>query len=529
MRHLPIVLPEPASGAMGAPVLTRLSQPLSLALARRIFSFPIMLGCLLVSGAFYWACKFEVDPDFWWHLKVGDQILATHHWPTTDPYSFTTGGQPWLAYEWLGDVLFSFTNHIGGIRGLEALFIVLGGAIVLGLYGLTTLRTENSKAAFIATTILMLLASASMTLRPQMLGYFFLILTLILLERFRQGKSRELWVLPILFLVWVNTHGSWIIGLGTVLAYWVGGVFNFRIGGIEARPWSPKERRQLSFVFLLCLCVLPFTPYGTELCAYPFEVASSLPLNVAHISEWQSMPFNLLGGQIFLGLVLGFLIVQMALRLTWRLEELGLFLFGAMTAFLHVRFLLIFVPFFAPLLATIIARWVIPYKPAKDKFILNFALMAMMLGGIVHYFPSRSDLQNSVAQRLPSKAVDYINENFIPGPMYNSYGFGGYLVWARGPEHKVFVDGRGELYERGGVLRDYLYISELKPGALSVLRKYRIQSCLIQYDEPLATLLAVSPEWERIYVDNVSAIFVRRDPAASQTLVQVHSVQGRKE
>ena len=49
-------------------------------------------------------------------------------------------------------------------------------------------------------------------------------------------------------------------------------------------------------------------------------------------------------------------------------------------------------------------------------------------------------------------AVDYLKKNPLPGPMYNNYGFGGYLVWSRGPEQKVFIDGRGDVYERGGVL-----------------------------------------------------------------------------
>ena len=79
-----------------------------------------------------------------------------------------------------------------------------------------------------------------------------------------------------------------------------------------------------------------------------------------------------------------------------------------------------------------------------------------------------------------------------------------------GPQQKVFIDGRGDVYERGGVLADYVHITHLKPASLAVLRGYGVKSCLVQRDEPLATLLSASPEWQRIYSDAQSALFTRR-------------------
>ena len=73
-----------------------------------------MLGALLLGGVFWSLRMFVVDPDMWWHVKVGEGILATHHWPTMDPYSFTVAGQPWIAYEWLGEVLLAAANRLGG-------------------------------------------------------------------------------------------------------------------------------------------------------------------------------------------------------------------------------------------------------------------------------------------------------------------------------------------------------------------------------------------------------------------------------
>ncbi len=482
------------------------------AVSRRAFSFPAMLASLLVGTMAWYARLFTVDPDLWWHTKVGETILATHHWPTTDIYSFTVSGQPWLAYEWLGDLVLGWADLHGGIRGLEIVMVLIGSAVVLSLYGLAIVQSGNSKAGFVASIILFLLASVSFTLRPQMLGYFFLILALIALERFRQGKVRALWFLPPLMLLWVNTHGTWIIGLGTIFVYWMSGLVEFEVGSLKAKRWTEGERRSISLTFLLCLAVLPITPYGTRIAASPFEFAFSLPLNVAHIQEWQSMPFNLLTGKLFLVLILALILAQVIGRFTWRLQELALFLFGTMMACLHVRFLLIFVPFFLPTFASILARWIRAYQPSKDKFVLNALIMACVAAGVIHYLPSSAHLKDTVAKSFPVGAVDYLQKNPVPGPMYNNYAFGGYLVWSRGPEQKVFIDGRGDVYERGGVLADYLHISWLQPGALAILGQYGVRSCLLKRAEPLATVLASSPDWKRIYVDNASALFVRNTP-----------------
>ncbi len=473
------------------------------------FSFPAMLGAFLVGNVFVVGRGFRVDPDLWWHIKVGENLLTTGHWPTADPFSFTVPGIPWLAYEWLGDVLFGAVARLAGIPGLDALLIILGSAVMLALYAYATLRSGNSKAGFLACAVLGFLASASFNLRPQMLGYLFLILTLIALERFRQGKRRAVWLLPFLFLVWINTHASWAIGLGVIAVFWAGGLMQFRLGGIEARRWTSGDRLRLSFVFLLCLMAIPITPYGTQLAAYPFQVASSLPVNVANVLEWQPMPFNLLVGKWFLALLLAFFLIQAVFRFTWRVEEFALFLFGTMMACLHVRFLLLFLPFFAPLFATVLARWLPPYDRAKDRYALNAVLMAVVAACMVRYFPSRADLQRIVEASFPVRAVEYLRQHPVPGPMYNTYGYGGYLIGSLGPEQKVFIDGRGDLYEFGGVFSDYLQVASLRPGALVVLRTYGIRSCLLDRSEALATVLAALPDWQQVYTDNVSVLFVR--------------------
>ena len=475
-----------------------------------IFSFPAMLGTFLVGRVFVQARAFAVDPDVWWHIRVGQNILSTHHWPTNDPFSFTVSGTPWLAYEWLGDVLIGSVERFAGLRGLDALLIILASAVMLALYNYATLRSGNSKAGFSAAVLLCSLAFANFNLRPQMLGYLFLVLTLIILEHFRRGKSRALWFLPPLFLIWINTHGSWVSGLGVIVVCWACGLIAFHFGSVEARRWSPSERLRLEFVFLLCLATIPLTPYGTRLAAYPFTVAASLPVNVGNVLEWFPMPFNVPEGKLFLALALAFFVAQIVVRPVWQLAELALFFFGTMMACLHVRFLVFFVPLSAPLFATLVAQWFPRYDRTKEKYVPNAILMTAAVAAIVWYFPSRADLQNTVEQGFPVKAVEYLRQHPVPGPMYNTYRFGGYLVFSRWPEQKVFIDGRGDLYEMNGVFSDYLTIANLKAPAFSVLKVYGIRSCVLERKEPLATVLAHHPDWRQVYADETSVLLVRK-------------------
>jgi hypothetical protein len=503
-----------AAGAAGGAYLGQIGLRV-----RWLCSFPAMLGALLVGATFAVVRSFNVDPDMWWHIRTGELILATHRWATTDPYSYTAAGAPWMSCEWLGDVFFAVVYRVGGLRGLEVLLAVLASAVMLALYGLATLRSGNCKAAFLVTAVLLALATASFNLRPQMLGYLFLILTLIALELFRQRKQRAVWLLPILFLVWVNTHGSWIVGLGTVALYFLAGLVSFQIGSLETRRWTNAQRLRLEMVFLLSLVAIPITPYGVRLAGYPFTVASTLPISVANILEWQVMPFNLGGGKLFLALLLGFFLAQVVLRFSWHLAELLLFLFGTAMACMHLRFLLLFVPFFAPLAATMLAKCMPAYNRAKDQYLLNFALMVGVIIAMAHYFPSKADMEKKVAEQFPVQALEYMRAHSVPGPLFNSYGFGGYMIEAG---YKTFIDGRSELFEQTGVLGDYVHITFLRPGALRVLGGYGIQSCLVQRDEPFATLLASSPDWSKVYSDQLSALYVKRNAsdAAPQALAE---------
>ena len=476
----------------------------------RALSFPVMLAVLVVAATYAMVLSFQLDPDFWWHLKTGQNILATHTWATTDPYSYTASGAPWMSAEWLGDVAFALAWQAGGLAGLQVLLVILASLVTVSIYVLATLRSGSAKAGFIAVSLLLGLASVSFNLRPQMLGYTFVILTLIALERFRQGHQKTVWLLPALFLLWINTHGSWPIGLGTIAVFIAAGLVRLPFEGLETRLWTASERVRLGLVFLLCLLVLPITPYGTRLAQYPFTVASSLPVSVATIAEWQPLPFDDSTGQWFLVAFFGWVLTQLLFHFKWRADEILLVLFGAAMACMHRRFLLLFVPFFTPLLATTLARWAPDgdYSVKGRRLAINAAIICLVVLGVALTFPSRADMTATIKKQFPVEALEYLRQHPAPAPMFNAYDFGGYMVWAG---NEVFIDGRSELFEVTGVLADYEHIAHVKPAAMKILDNYGVRSCLLHRDEPLATLLASHPGWRHVYSDARSALFVKRD------------------
>jgi hypothetical protein len=483
---------------------------------RKCFSFPVLLGALLVAfNAVLMLPMFRLEPDTWWHLKLGQQILITGHWLKADIYSFTAYGHNPLAFEWLGEAALALAYKIGGLEGLQTLLFCLSSVILILVYYYASLRSRNSKAAFAATILIIPLATMCFTLRPQLLGYVFLLITLISLERYRHGLQKSLWILPPLFLIWVNTHGSFILGFCVLGLYWICGLVPFKAGGLKMEPWLPRQRIHIELVFLLGVLTLPLTPFGGQACIFPIEKALYFPQQAAHILEWYPFNFSLWEGKLLLLLLAALLLAQVAYRLTHNVEELFLLLFTAYMTCVHTRFVILFGIMFAPVAAAVLARWAPRYESKNDKPVINAVLIVAIILAIARAVPSENELAKRVSGQFPIEAVHYLQQHSVPGPMYNDYGYGGYLLWALGPKHKVFIDGRGDFYEQAGVFSDYISVQDIHPNALAILRSYRINSCFIPRKSSLATLLRARPGWTEVYKDPLSSIFVRNQQLQS--------------
>jgi hypothetical protein len=476
---------------------------------RHVFSFPVLLGSVLVVGSYSIAKNCLLEPDMWWHVAVGQRILATHSWPWSDTYSATASGTPWIAYEWLGEVVMGAAASVAGLRSATLLLVVLSAILVALLYYYASLRSGSNKAAFVACATLLPALGAFFGLRPQLIGMIFLVLTLIILEKFREGHDRALWLLPPVFLLWVNTHGSFVFGFFVLGVTWLCGQMQFSVGGIFAQRWTQRQSVQLLLSIMLSALMLPITPYGTRVAAYPLSMAFGQPVNVNNIQEWQPLGTGTILGKTFMIVAILFFLACLVERPQFRLSEIALALFGVFAACTHLRFTLLFLIFFAPLWAQIFARW-LPDEAKEDHPWLNAGLMAAILFCFVILFPSNETIAQNVENEYPQGAMHYLENHPIRGQLFNDYGWGGYLIETKQPKNMIFIDSRADIYEFAGVLSHYLSIMGLESDTFKLLKKYNIEACLIKGNSPLATALGAMPGWERVYHDHASALFVRK-------------------
>ena len=484
------------------------------ALVRKLSSYPALLGALLVLATFVVTSEFRVDPDTWLHDVVGQHILSTHSWPKSDTYSFTATGAEWMAYEWLGEVALAQVMRIGGLQGWMGLLFSLASCLMLLIYYYAYLRCRNSKAAFAATAMVLPLAGVWFTLHPQLFGYVLLVIALICLEHFRHGRRWVLWLLPVVFLLWVNTHGTFVFGFCALGIYWLGGLVDLRAGSLLAERWPVNERIQMAAVVLVSLLACCVTPYGTRLLTYPCEVFFMQPQMNAAMESWQPIPFNIWHGQLFLAFVLLFFAAVAAFQPPIRIEELAFLFLAVVMTTLHTRALPLFVIAFAPQLAGLLDRWIPNYEPRKDLYSLNALFIILVALGVVRGFPSRGKLERTIAEGIPQGAVDYMRRHPQPQPMLNDLAWGGYMLYSLGPEQRVFMDCRIDIFEYTGVLSDYLKIMKIDPDTPWLLEKYHLRSCLIPSRAALATFLQNSPTWQKVYGDKMCALFARRSESA---------------
>jgi hypothetical protein len=166
------------------------------------------------------------------------------------------------------------------------------------------------------------------------------------------------------------------------------------------------------------------------------------------------------------------------------------------------------------MLAVLLSRWMPSFHAAKQRWALNAALLSLIVMGLVILFPSRRSLTERIAEGFPTKAVSYLRDHPVEGKLLNDSDWGGYLIWSFGAQHKVFIDGRADIYEYGGVLADWFHMKFVGPNTASLLRKYGIEACLVERKSALSTFLGASPDWEQTYADELSAIFVRSRAAS---------------
>src|SRR5258708_4359260 len=174
-------------------------------------SFLVVLTFVFLTLVFILAHGKVADPDIWWHLHNADYLIQHHALPRTDMYSFTVSGTPWMNHEWLAELPYYFGWRALGLSGIDAVAVGVLTLIFLGVLYLSYRECGNYKAAVLASCYTVFLGRVSFGPRTILFGYACLVVLLILLQRLRQRGHAPLWLIPPLFCLWVNTHGSWCI------------------------------------------------------------------------------------------------------------------------------------------------------------------------------------------------------------------------------------------------------------------------------------------------------------------------------
>ena len=477
-----------------------------------IFSFPVMCMFLLIAVILRYSIRGIAEPDIWWHLRNARDLLQFHSFSRMDTYSFSAAGSPWINFEWLSEIPFFLGFKAMGLQGLLAVYFAVLVLIYVGVYYRSWRAGADCKDAAIATLGAICLGGVSMAPRMLLFGWLCMMVLLLILDRF-QRTGKGIWLLPPLFASWINLHGSWVFGMVVLAVTIASGLVEGEWGLVVARRWTAEELKNLLLALAASLAALFVNPFGYKLVLYPYTLLLRQQGVMQHIEEWQPVDFGTPNGKLALIVILLLLAGALFSRRKWRLDEVLLTAFALWAALSHARFLFFAGLILAPILAPRLKLFP-PYERDLDKPWLNAIIIAAVVGALIFFFPSETQLQQKVAEGYPKAALAFMERQNVNGRIFNEYAWGGYMEW-NAPQLKTFVDGRADIFIFNGVFDDFLKATAIK-HPFEILDKYKIDYVFLRPQEPLNYLLAHSPAWHPIYSDNVAVLFERVPVLASK-------------
>jgi hypothetical protein len=481
--------------------------------ARVWFPFHVTLAATIALITFFFCGQSIADPDIWWHLKDAQILVQQHHWVRVDQFSYTVTGTPWVNSEWMSELVFYGMWRLGGVTGLFFGYVAIVETLMLGILLLAYRASGSIKASALAAGGAVLLAVVNFGPRTILLGWACLLVLMFVLWKLMRSGEAPLWTMPLIFLLWVNLHGSWLIGL-VVFGIVVGsGFVSGTWGRVVAERWTPIQRRRLLVTAAAIVPALFVNPYGCKGVFYPFDLAFRQKLNVEHVIEWASVNFHDPRGKIVCGLLLTLFLLAVAGKRQWKLAEVGLVVFGLYMSLTYVRFLFPAAILIAPILARQM-DFVPAYNRSIDKSWINALFSAAVLIVIVCRWPTTKKINEDLAKKMPLGGVHYLQTHMMPDErVFNHYMYGGWMIWSQ-PSIPTFVDSRTDIFEYNGVLADYLDAIGVK-NSLAIVDKYHAKYIFFpSKDDPFAYLIRHTTGWHIIYDDGVSCVF-ERNPAGS--------------
>jgi hypothetical protein len=503
--------------------------------------FMVLLGMLLFTGL---SVRLLGDAGIGWHIRTGQEILATHVVPRVDHFSSTMSGKPWFAWEWLYDLIVGQLEASLGLNGVVWLTAIVTAIVLAAAFRLMLVRGAS---VCVAVGLVLLVVSASMIhlfARPHIFSWLFTLAWFWVLDRSESQRGTDraswkrrwlLWTLPPSMLLWVNLHGGFLLGFVLLGIFWVSALWQWlttaenSVDDLLLKMAARTRVQDLTAVGLLSAAATFVNPYGWKLHAHIYSYLSNRFL-MDHIDEFQSPNFHGAAQKCFAVLIL-IAFVAMATRVRAVPMSEGLIvLFAVYSGLIASRN----IPVSAILLALIagpILTGVFEQISAKrrspatsPRFLSRLDRTERSLHG--HLWPVLAVIATlAVAanggrigastlidahfspKRMPVAAVDYLQAHEIAGPVFAPDYWSGYLIYRMYPKAQVVVDDRHDLYG-DEFFKSYLRAIHVEAGWDDFLRQHTPSCLLLPVGSPLANMLEAKGGWKVVYADDVAIAFV---------------------
>jgi hypothetical protein len=402
----------------------------------------------------------QADPDLWGHVRFGLDLLASGHLRAVDSYSFTQDVR-WINHEWLSELLMAAAFRIGSAAGLVAVKVLLAGSALV----IVARRWRKTPPLVMEAMVGLALWGAlplTLTIRPQL--WTFLGIAALCAILANPSRRRLRW-LPIIFLLWANLHGGWIVGLA-ILLLWT---------GVEIwRPSTSIEMSTLLVTPLLSIGATLINPYGTGLWLF---LVQTVRLNRGDITEWYPLWTTPVVNWLPWTLTI-FVTIYQYRRLKLPLSRVAPLLALAYGSATVARL--------APLFVEAGVIFLSPPKPAeevpvrsvtiKQRVPQNLALINAAAFGSVCVATILSMWKIGTCIRpggwRPDAAAAVSLQTSRPtGKLAVWFDWGEYALWHLSPGLKVSVDGRRETLYSEETLEEQRALSRGDPEGLTFIRR----------------------------------------------------------
>ncbi|WP_298009703.1 MULTISPECIES: hypothetical protein [Anaerolinea] len=466
----------------------------------------------------------NVDGDLGRHLTIGKFILDTRWIPTKDVFSHTMGGEDLTPHEWVAQVVFALMERWLGLAGVVWLCALMIALTAVLIFQLSWERSGGWLTSIFVTLLTMAASSLHWLTRPHLFTFFFLAVWLKGLEDLFQGKRYGRIFLPLLMLVWANTHGAFLAGFVVWVVYGLGLFWNIWVEKMSVDALSEKFRSWL-WVGGLSLIASLINPAGLDLWKTSVGYVRNAYL-VGHTAEYLSPDFHTPSTFPFLFMVILFLGVWGISRQKPRMDEVLIVVLWTAMGLYSARNIPLFAVVSAPVLAKSIEML---WKERQGYFVwldklqhFNLRLQSVdsKTGGWVTFllvivlsvWGARSGWipARFAPEVFPVKAMDWLEIHPQEGNVFNYFPWGGYILYRAFPEVRVFIDGQTDFYGEA-LTRQYEQVITLSEGWQEVLAEYKVQWVLMPASSALVRTLESDSMWQALYRDDV-AVILRRVP-----------------